>query len=469
MMSFLLSLTKSPSRLIACLTTATALLLIAMPTPEGIPPNALTGAALCLLAIGLYATAVIPEYLTALVFFTLAMILGTADANVVFSGFHSAAYWLVFGGLIVGVAVQKTGLGLCIATSITSRLAQSYTQTVIGIALVGIALAFVMPSTMGRVVLLVPIVLALCESLGYEKGTPERSGLILAMACGTWMPANSVLPANVPNMVLVGVAENLFGVTFNYGEYLLMHMPVNGILKLVIIISLILVIFRSTGRTQAAPTSEEDVNHLSRDGRRLVIILGITFAFWTTDFIHHISPAWIAMAAAMVCLWPGIGLIDGDDIKARFNFPSTIYVAGILSLGALLVETGAGDIAGKWLLAHITFSKDTPFMSFVSMVGLGTAANIATTAPSVPAVIAPLAADIAASSGLPLKTVLMSQVIAYSTVILPYQVPPLIVAMQLGGIPIKDGAKMTVALAAVSLLILVPLNYLWWSWLGLMQ
>ena len=160
-MSFLLSLTKSPSRLIACLTTATALLLIAMPTPEGIPPNALTGAALCLLAIGLYATAVIPEYLTALVFFTLAMILGTADANVVFSGFHSAAYWLVFGGLIVGVVVQKTGLGLRIATSITSRLAQSYTQTVIGIALVGIALAFVMPSTMGRVVLLVPIVLSL--------------------------------------------------------------------------------------------------------------------------------------------------------------------------------------------------------------------------------------------------------------------------------------------------------------------
>lgn len=468
-MSYLLSITRSPSRLIACLTTATAVLLIAMPTPEGIPPGALTGAALCLLAVGLYATAVIPEYLTALVFFTLAMVLGTADADIVFSGFHSTAYWLVFGGLIVGVAVQKTGLGLRIATSITSKLAQSYTQTVIGIALVGIALSFVMPSTMGRVVLLVPIVLALCDSLGYEKGTRERSGLILAMACGTWMPANSILPANVPNMVLVGVAENLFGVTFNYGEYLLMHMPVNGILKLALIIGLILVIFRSSGRKVIAPASEEKSKVLTPEARRLAIILGITIAFWTTDFIHHISPAWIAMTAALVCLWPGIGLINGDDLKAKFNFPSTIYVAGILSLGALLVETGAGDIAGKWLLAHITFDKDTPFISFVSMVGLGTAANIATTAPSMPAVIGPLAADISSSSGLPLKTVLMSQVIAYSTVVLPYQVPPLIVAMQLGGIPIKDGAKMTLALATLSLLVLVPLNYFWWSWLGLMQ
>jgi len=469
MMSYLLSVSRSPSRLIACLTTATAVLLIAMPTPEGIPPGALTGAALCLLAVGLYATAVIPEYLTALVFFTLAMVLGTADANIVFSGFHSTAYWLVFGGLIVGVAVQKTGLGLRIATSITSKLAQSYTQTVIGIALVGITLSFVMPSTMGRVVLLVPIVLALCDSLGYEKGTRERSGLILAMACGTWMPANSILPANVPNMVLAGVAENLFGVTFNYGEYLLMHMPVNGILKLTLIIGLILVIFRSSGREVIALAPEKKSKALTPEARRLTIILGITIAFWTTDFIHHISPAWIAMTAALVCLWPGIGLINGDDLKAKFNFPSTIYVAGILSLGALLVETGAGDIAGEWLLAHIIFDKNTPFISFVSMVGLGTAANIATTAPSMPAVIGPLAADISASSGLPLKAVLMSQVIAYSTVVLPYQVPPLIVAMQLGGIPIKDGAKMTLALAALSLLVLVPLNYFWWSWLGLMQ
>ena len=50
-----------------------------------------------------------------------------------------------------------------------------------------------------------------------------------------------------------------------------------------------------------------------------------------------------------------------------------------------------------------------------------------------------------------------------------YAVPPLIVAMQLGGVPLRDAAKMTIVLAAVSLVVLVPLNYLWWSWLGLMN
>ncbi len=467
-MSFLASLTGSPSRLIACTTTTLAVLLIAIPVPEGISSSAITGAALCLFAVGLYATAAIPEYLTALAFFTIAMILGVANASVVFSGFQSAAFWLVFGGLIVGVAVQKTGLGLRIATSITSRFAHTYTQTVVGITLVGIALSFIMPSTMGRVVLMIPIVIALCDSLGYEKGSTERSGIILAMACGTWMPSTAILPANVPNMVLVGVAENLFQVTFNYGEYMLMHLPMNGVIKALLIIGLILVLFRSTGAKQAMPLKTEEIKSLSPEGRRLAVILAITLALWATDFIHHISPAWIAMIAALACLWPGIGMVDGDDLKTKFNFPSTIYVAGILSLGALLVATGAGDWAGAILLKHIPFSADAPFLSFISMVGLGTVVNVASTAPSVPAVVGPFAADISQLSGIPLKTVLMSQVIAYSTVILPYQVPPLIVAMQLGGIPVKDGARMTIALAIISLLTLVPLNYLWWSWLGLM-
>jgi di/tricarboxylate transporter len=107
-------------------------------------------------------------------------------------------------------------------------------------------------------------------------------------------------------------------------------------------------------------------------------------------------------------------------------------------------------------------------MSFYSMIGLGVAVNMASTAPSVPAIVGPLANDLSALSGFPLKTVLMTQVIAYSTVILPYQVPPLVVAMHLGGVSMRDGAKMTLALAIVSVIILIPLNYMWWGSIGLL-
>jgi len=458
---------RSPSHLIALAAAAAAAILYLMPAPAGVPPSAVTGAALGLLAVGLYATVAIPEFLTALVFFTLAMIIGVAPADVVFSGFHSTAFWMVFGGLIIGVAVQKTGVGARLATVITAQFAGSYFRAVCGIALVCAALSLLMPSTMGRIILLAPIVFALADRLGYERGTPERTGLVMTLACVSWMPSSAILPANVPNMVLVGVAENLFGMTFNYGEYMLMHLPVNGIFKGVLIVTLVMMLFRPRDAQNTDTSPVEPAEPLRPEGHKLALILAVTLAFWVTDFIHHISPAWVAMTAAVVCLMPGIGIVDGNDVKSKVNFPSAIYVAGILSLGAVLVETGAGEWIGGWLLAHVPLSKDAPLMSFYSIIGLGTVVNMVATAPSVPAVVGPMANEISNLTGFPLRTVLMSQVIAYSTVILPYQVPPLIVAMQLGGVNLRDGAKMTVALAVVSLLVVVPLNYLWWSWLGI--
>jgi hypothetical protein len=61
----------------------------------------------------------------------------------------------------------------------------------------------------------------------------------------------------------------------------------------------------------------------------------------------------------------------------------------------------------------------------------------------------------------------MTQVIAFSTILLPYQVPPVVVGMQLGGVNMLRGTRLILALAAASMIFLTPLNYLWWSFLGL--
>ena len=44
--------------------------------------------------------------------------------------------------------------------------------------------------------------------------------------------------------------------------------------------------------------------------------------------------------------------------------------------------------------------------------------------------------------------------------------PPLVVAMALGEVRFVDATKMTLAPAAVTVLVLMPLDYLWWRLLG---
>ena len=88
------------------------------------------------------------------------------------------------------------------------------------------------------------------------------------------------------------------------------------------------------------------------------------------------------------------------------------------------------------------------------------------TMPGVPAILVPIAADLSSASGLELRTVLMTQVVGFSTVWLPYQVPPIIVGMQLAGVPMSAGIKITALIGLISLVILNPLVALWWQILG---
>ncbi len=60
----------------------------------------------------------------------------------------------------------------------------------------------------------------------------------------------------------------------------------------------------------------------------------------------------------------------------------------------------------------------------------------------------------------------MVQVIGYSTPLLPYQAAPIVVAMGMGRVPARDGARLCLAVAAVTFAVLVPLDYLWFRLLG---
>ncbi len=197
-------------------------------------------AALTIPAIALWATGVLPAHLTGVAFLLFAMLLAVAPAAVVFSGFHSIAVWLVFSGLVLGVAIRTTGLGAWISEYLLGVFGASYRSLVGGIMIVGVAFSLVLPSSIGRIIILLPIITALCDRLGFAPGSRGRTGLVMAVGLGTLIPAFAVLPANVPNIVLAGSAETLYGISMSYGGYLLAHMPVTGIFRGLAVYGLIL-------------------------------------------------------------------------------------------------------------------------------------------------------------------------------------------------------------------------------------
>ncbi|MBI1207950.1 MAG: SLC13 family permease [Azospirillum sp.] len=454
-----MSLRLSPPRLLAIAALITSLIILAFPPLAAGESHAL---ALTVAAIGLWATGAVPEYLTALAFFTAAMLFKVAPAGVIFSGFESAALWLIFGGLVMGVAVKSTGLGERIAARLARLFGTSYCGVIAGVTLVGVALGFVMPSSMGRTILLMPIALSLADRFGFAPGSRGRTGVVLAAAFGCHIPTFAVLPANVPNVILIGASETLYGWAPSYGSYLLLHFPVLGLLKTAVMVPLIVWLWPDRPRPAAAVAP----GPMRGEERWLAWLLAAALALWASDFLHHISPAWIGMAAALVLLWPGIGLVGRKAFSEQINYGSLFYVAGIMGLGALVDHSGLGARLAAAILEVLPLAPGHPATNFASLATLSTSVGLITTLPGVPAVLTPLAGEMARAADLPVQSVLMTQVLGFSNPLLPYLSAPLVVAMQLGAERLGPAQTLCAILAILTIVLLLPLDFLWWQLLG---
>ncbi|HCI4306907.1 TPA: SLC13 family permease [Klebsiella pneumoniae] len=376
--------------------------------------------------IVLWATSLLPEFITALLFFAAAMMAKIAPPEVIFGGFASSAFWLVFSGFVLGIAIRKTGLADRAAQALSARLTDSWPRMVASVVLLSYALA-------------------------------------LAVGFGTFQLSATILPANVPNLVMSGAAEGSYGIHLNYVPYLLLHTPVLSWLKGAVLVALICWLF--PGKPHP-PRDLAPLPPMSRDEKRLAWLLAVVLSLWVTESWHGVGPAWTGLAAAVITLLPRVGFINGEEFASGVNMRTCIYVAGILGLAIAVTQTGIGGAVGNALLQVMPLDKDNPFTSFLALTGITSALNFIMTANGVPALYTTFAQSFADATGFPLLSVIMIQVLGYSTPLLPYQASPIVVAMGLGKVPARAGMQLCLALAAVSYLILLPLDYAWYQLLG---
>jgi di/tricarboxylate transporter len=420
--------------------------------------------ALVVFAIGLFATHVLPEHVTALLVMLLAVVGGVAPTPVVFSGFEVGALWLLFAGIIIAQAVEEAGLGAFLAHRFLGLWTLTYPRAILLLVTVASLLGFVIPATIPRIILLMPLALGMAEAMGLRAGGRGYAGLAMAVGLGTFFPDFAIITANLPAVVHVGAIEAIHGIRISYGEFLFYNLPVSGLFRGAIIVILLIGLFREPALAITEPQSEP----MTGTQKRLLAVLLGTLVLWCTDVVHGVQPAWVAMAAAIVILWPATKLISPSAFKDRMSFAPVLYIAGILSIGAIMVHNGLDARVGDIVLGFLRNGTGDGIGSFYLVGLISLVACLVSTAPAAPALLVPIAADISGATGLPLDGVLMIQLLGFSTMLLPYQAPPLIVMLGLCQVRVVDVAKVCTLLGVATVAVGFPLAFFWWRYIGLL-
>ncbi|MEM7462606.1 MAG: SLC13 family permease [Pseudomonadota bacterium] len=439
-----------------------AVISLAVAMSGGYNPLPYQVAAVSLLAITLFATRVIPE--TTITLFTFLAFLGLAAAppEVIFSGFATGGFWLLFSGLLIGTAITATGLGRQIALRIFRRTGASYPRAVISLAICGVMLGVLVPSTIPRIIVLMPISMSLAQTMGYEPGSRGYIGLTAIAATSTLLPTFAILTANLPTIVHFGALETLFGLEPAYAHYFVMQFPVN-LVRLLVLLAFLVPFAKNSASTDPSIELPEP---LTGQQLKLLLMLAIAIAFWATDFLHGISPAWIALTLAAILMLPSLGFLEKTVMKDKVDMSPAFFLAGVFCISAVMRHIGLDTQFANAVIPQLGLGENGRLWDLYATSGLAMFMSQFTTAPAAPLILAPLAQPMAEATGLPLETVAMAQIIGIATPLLPYQAPPLILAMAMAQIPMRILIQICLVLALAVAVIGLPITYLWWQLLG---
>ncbi|MDH5750545.1 MAG: SLC13 family permease, partial [Rhodospirillales bacterium] len=134
---------------------------------------------------------------------------------------------------------------------------------------------------------------------------------------------------------------------------------------------------------------------------------------------------------------------------------------------AVIVHNGVGDLLANYLLGVMDFVPGDTMENYASIIGISTLLSLLMTMPGAPAVLVPIAQELSTATGMSLLAVIMTQMAGLTIMLLPYQGPPIVVAMSMAGLRLREVFAALMFMAAVMIFILTPLNYLWWRMLGL--
>lgn len=429
-----------------------------------------------------------PIPVTSLLPLALFPLFGMGTMAEVSAPYANTVVFLVMGGVILGLATEKSNLHLRVALFTIRLVGTKPSQIVLGLM---IASAFISAwvSNTATAVIMVPIavsILNLVRTIDVDAaGKKFAASLLLGVAYGVTIGSTATLIGQPPMALMKGYLMDSHGIDLAFGTWMLIGVPWAIVMLLVAWVVLTKLVFKPEidalpGGKELIAQESAKLGKMSTPERRVAWIFASAIFFWIAvpfiaplgwfaenlPFLGTINDAQVAMAAAIACfLVPaerarddkmGTPLLRWSAAK-EVPWGLLLLFGGGLSLSAMFTQTGFSDWVGEQV-SGLTFMPSWLIIVAVIVVSLILTELTSNTATA--AAFFPIFGAVALGVGIdPLFMTIAVTLAVCSAYMLPVATPSNAVAFGSGEITIKQMVRAGVWLNVISIGLIMIVMY----------
>ena len=437
--------------------------------PTDISPKAPLFMAMTSMAVLAWAFNVFPAIGVAALL-TFGYVLGNvAPMEVIFGPWATVLPWISFAAVVIGEAMDKTGLARRLALSCLSLAGGSFLGLAWGFFAGGLVLALVLPSILARLVVLCAIASGIIDTLRLNPKSRMSSAIILM----------AFMAAAAPQFMFLHTSEcfiwaftMLFkdGTTVDFWQYA-WH---GSLFSIIYTLASMSVVWLVKGKEQLASmenvrafieSSSRELGPLSpKEKILLLLVLGMVLAFMLQPWTK-LDPVFIFAVLAMICYLPGIRILSEEGI-GKLEIMFLIFITGCMSIGFVGGAVGFNAWAVQQVLPFLQGWGET--MSVLIAYVSGVIVNFLLTPFAATAAFTPAIGDLGQAlnmTPLPLFYAFQYGVDQY---LLPYEAVYFLYIFITGRVTLSHVIP-ALALRAVLCGILLALVAIpWWKFVGIM-
>ncbi|QPQ54268.1 DASS family sodium-coupled anion symporter [Allosphingosinicella flava] len=202
-------------------------LLLLLPAPEGMPLTAWRTVALVVLMAAWWMTQALPLTATALLPFLLFPLFGVMSANDIAGAYYSPILFLVLGGAMIALAIERTRLHCRLALAIVARGGRTPGGLLLAF-MTATALISLIVSNTATTLIMIPIGMAVLQAADVEKGATDGfpGALVMGIAFAATFGGFGTLVGSPTNAIAAGIIERSTGFTVDFLTWSLYGLPV---------------------------------------------------------------------------------------------------------------------------------------------------------------------------------------------------------------------------------------------------